>query len=294
MTKQKKIKKKSSRSDMQFVTSSISTTMVLILLGLVVAFSLTANNLSIYVRENINFSFLLSDDTSPQQAMQLMSQLRKQPYVKNLQYISKDQALKEQTAAMGTNPADFIGYNPFTASIEVKLHSAYANTDSIQKISSEMRQNTNVKDILYQQGLLDAVNSNIRNISAVLLGLAFLLTLISFALINNTIRQSIHSKRFLIHTMKLVGASWGFIRKPFLARSVWGGVLAGVVANVILWTGIYWLIDLEPALGDVLTWDVMTVVTLSVLLFGVLITLLCAYLSINKYLRMKASSLYYV
>lgn len=294
MTKQKKIKKKSSRSDMQFVTSSISTTMVLILLGLVVAFSLTANNLSIYVRENINFSFLLSDDTSPQQAMQLMSQLRKQPYVKNLQYISKEQALKEQTSAMGTNPADFIGYNPFTASIEVKLHSAYANTDSIQKISSEMRQNTNVKDILYQQGLLDAVNSNIRNISAVLLGLAFLLTLISFALINNTIRQSIHSKRFLIHTMKLVGASWGFIRKPFLARSVWGGVFAGVVANIILWAGVYWLIDLEPALGDVLTWDVMTVVTLSVLLFGVLITLLCAYLSINKYLRMKASSLYYV
>ncbi len=294
MTKQKKTKKKSSRSDMQFVTSSISTTMVLILLGLVVAFSLTANNLSIYVRENINFSFLLSDDTSPQQAMQLMSQLRKQPYVKNLQYISKEQALKEQTSAMGTNPADFIGYNPFTASIEVKLHSAYANTDSIQKISSEMRQNTNVKDILYQQGLLDAVNSNIRNISAVLLGLAFLLTLISFALINNTIRQSIHSKRFLIHTMKLVGASWGFIRKPFLARSVWGGVFAGVVANIILWAGVYWLIDLEPALGDVLTWDVMTVVTLSVLLFGVLITLLCAYLSINKYLRMKASSLYYV
>ena len=294
MTKQKKTKKKSSRSDMQFVTSSTSTTMVLILLGLVVAFSLTANNLSIYVRENINFSFLLSDDTSPQQAMQLMSQLRKQPYVKNLQYISKEQALKEQTSAMGTNPADFIGYNPFTASIEVKLHSAYANTDSIQKISSEMRQNTNVKDILYQQGLLDAVNSNIRNISAVLLGLAFLLTLISFALINNTIRQSIHSKRFLIHTMKLVGASWGFIRKPFLVRSVWGGVFAGVVANIILWAGVYWLIDLEPALGDVLTWDVMTVVTLSVLLFGVLITLLCAYLSINKYLRMKASSLYYV
>ena len=110
MVKQKKIKNKSSHSDMQFVTSSISTTMVLILLGLVVAFSLTANNLSVYVRENINFSFLLSDGTSPQQAMQLMHQLRKQPYVKNLQYISKDQALKEQTAAMGTNPSDFLGY----------------------------------------------------------------------------------------------------------------------------------------------------------------------------------------
>ncbi len=294
MVKQKKIKNKSSHSDMQFVTSSISTTMVLILLGLVVAFSLTANNLSVYVRENINFSFLLSDGTSPQQAMQLMHQLRKQPYVKNLQYISKDQALKEQTAAMGTNPSDFLGYNPFTASIEVKLHSAYANTDSITKISNAIRHNSNVKDVLYQQGLLDAVNSNIRNISAVLLGLAFLLTLISFALINNTIRQSIHSKRFLIHTMKLVGASWGFIRKPFLLRSARGGLVAGIFANIILWVGVYWLVDLEPTLGDILTWNVMAVVTLSVLVFGILITLLCAYLSINKYLRMKASTLYYV
>lgn len=294
MVKQKKTKKKSSHSDMQFVTSNISTTMVLILLGLVVAFSLTANNLSVYVRENINFSFLLSDETSPQQAMQLMHELRKQPYVKNLQYISKDQALKEQAAAMGTNPSDFLGYNPFTASVEVKLHSAYANSDSITKISNAIRHNSNVKDVLYQQGLLDAVNSNIRNISAVLLGLAFLLTLISFALINNTIRQSIHSKRFLIHTMKLVGASWGFIRKPFLLRSAWGGLIAGVFANVILWIGVYWLVDLEPTLGDILTWNVMAVVTLSVLVFGVLITLLCAYLSINKYLRMKASTLYYV
>lgn len=294
MVKQKKTKNKSSHSDMQFVTSSISTTMVLILLGLVVAFSLTANNLSVYVRENINFSFLLSDGTSPQQAMQLMHELRKQPYVKNLQYISKDQALKEQTAAMGTNPSDFLGYNPFTASIEVKLHSVYANTDSITKISNAIRHNSNVKDVLYQQGLLDAVNSNIRNISAVLLGLAFLLTLISFALINNTIRQSIHSKRFLIHTMKLVGANWKFIRKPFLLRSARGGLVAGIFANIILWIGVYWLVDLEPTLGDILTWNVMTVVTLSVLIFGILITLLCAYLSINKYLRMRASTLYYV
>ena len=195
---------------------------------------------------------------------------------------------------MGTNPSDFLGYNPFTASIEVKLHSAYANSDSITKISNAIRHNSNVKDVLYQQGLLDAVNSNIRNISAVLLGLAFLLTLISFALINNTIRQSIHSKRFLIHTMKLVGASWGFIRKPFLLRSAWGGLIAGVFANAILWIGVYWLVNLEPTLGDILTWNVMAVVTLSVLVFGVLITLLCAYLSINKYLRMKASTLYYV
>lgn len=289
-----KRKKRSSHSDIQFITSSISTTMILILLGVVVTFTLTASNLSSFVRENINFSFLLSDETTPQQANQLIRQLEHEPYVKSLQYCSKEQALKEKTAALGTDPSDFLGENPFTASIEIKLHSAYANADSIQKISKQMRLNTNVKDVLYSRELLNSVNSNIKNISAVLLGIAFLLTLISFALINNTIRQSIHSKRFLIHTMKLVGASWGFIRKPFLVRSIWSGVLAAVIANILLLSGLYWLIDMEPDLGQVLTWDVLAIVALSVLAFGIIITFVCAFLSINKYLRMKASTLYYV
>jgi cell division transport system permease protein len=174
--KKNKVKSKPSRFDMSFITSSISTTMVLILLGLVVTIMLTANSLSVYVRENINFSFLLSDETTPQQTLDLVKKLKSEPFVKDIQYISKDQALKEQTAAMGTNPSDFLGYNPFTASIEIKLHSDYANSDSITKISNMMKQNTNVRDVLYQQDLLNTVNSNIRNISLILLALAFLLT----------------------------------------------------------------------------------------------------------------------
>lgn len=292
--KKKKIKNRHSYFDMQFITSSISTAMVLILLGLVVIITLTANNLSVYVRENINFSFLLSDNMTPQDILKLKIQIEKQPFCKNAQYISKEDALKEQTAAMGTNPSDFLGYNPFTASIEMKLHSKYANSDSIAKISNMIKRNSNVRDVLYQQDLLDAVNNNIRNISFVLLALALLLTLISFALINNTIRLNIHSKRFLMHTMKLVGASWGFIRKPFLKQSIWSGVLAAVIADIILWGGTYWLLNFEPDLAEVLTLNVMLIVSISVLAFGILITLLCAYLSINKYLKMKASALYYI
>lgn len=290
----KQIKKKSSLSDMQLVTTSISTTMVLILLGLVVIIMLTANNLSIYVRENINFSFLLSEGMTPQQTLKLIHQLEKEPYVKSLQYVSKEQALKEQTAAMGTDPSSFLGYNPFTASVEIKLHSDYANSDSIAKISNKIKYNTNVRDVLYQRGLLDSVNNNIRNLSAILLGLAFLLTLISFVLINNTIRQNIHSRRFLIHTMKLVGASWGFIRRPFLLRSIWSGIFAAILANLILGAGIYWILDTYPDLGKVITYQVIGIVSLSIFAFGIIITLLCAYLSISKYLRMKASALYYV
>ena len=280
--------------DMQFITSSISTTLVLLLLGLVVFFVLAANNLSVYVRENINFSVLISDDMKETDILKLQKRLNNEPFVKETEYISKKQALKEQTEAMGTDPQEFLGYNPFTASIEIKLHSDYANSDSIAKIEKLIKRNTNIQDVLYQKDLIDAVNENIRNISLVLLALAVMLTFISFALINNTIRLAIYSKRFLIHTMKLVGASWGFIRRPFLKRNIWSGVLAAFIADTILMGAAYWLVSYEPELIRVITPEVMLLVPGAVLVFGVVITFLCAYLSINKYLRMKASTLYYV
>lgn len=280
--------------DMQFITSSISTTLVLLLLGLVVFFVLAANNLSVYVRENINFSVLISDDMKETDILKLQKRLNNEPFVKETEYISKKQALKEQTEAMGTDLQEFLGYNPFTASIEIKLHSDYANSDSIAKIEKLIKRNTNIQDVLYQKDLIDAVNENIRNISLVLLALAVMLTFISFALINNTIRLAIYSKRFLIHTMKLVGASWGFIRRPFLKRNIWSGVLAAFIADTILMGAAYWLVSYEPELIRVITPEVMLLVSGAVLVFGVVITFLCAYLSINKYLRMKASTLYYV
>ena len=280
--------------DMQFITSSISTTLVLLLLGLVVFFVLAAHNLSIYVRENINFSVLISDDMKEADILKLQKRLDKEPFVKQTEYISKKQALKEQTEAMGTDPEEFLGYNPFTASIEIKLHSDYANSDSIAKIEKLIKKNTNIQEVLYQRELIDLVNENIRNISLVLLTLAVVLTLISFALINNTIRLAIYSKRFLIHTMKLVGASWGFIRRPFLRRNIWSGVLAGIMADAILMGAAYWLVSYEPELIRVITPEAMLLVSGSVLVFGIIITFLCAYLSINKYLRMKASTLYYI
>ena len=280
--------------DMQFITSSISTTLVLLLLGLVVFFVLGAHNLSVYVKENINFSILISDDMKESDILKLQKKLDKEPFVKETEYISKKQALREQTEAMGTDPQEFLGYNPFTASIEIKLHSDYANSDSIAKIEKKIKRNTNIQEVLYQKDLIDAVNDNIRNISLMLLGLAVILTFISFALINNTIRLTIYSKRFLIHTMKLVGASWSFIRRPFLRRNFWIGVLSAVIADVFRVGAAYWLVSYEPELIRVITPEVMLLVSVAVLVFGVLITWLCALLSINKYLRMKASTLYYI
>lgn len=281
--------------DMQFFTAGISTTLVLLLLGMVVFFVLTAHNLSVFVRENISFSILVSDDMKERDILALQRQLADEPFVKHTEYISKKQALKEWAEAMGTDPQEFLGYNPFTASVEIKLNSAYANSDSIAKIEKLIKgRSNNIQEVLYQKDLIDAVNDNIRNISLLLLALAVVLTLISFALINNTIRLTIYSQRFLIHTMKLVGASWGFIRRPFLRRNFWIGVLSAVVADAVLWGAANWLVTYEPELIRVVTPRVMLAVSGAVLVFGILITCLCALLSINKYLRMKASTLYYI
>ena len=280
--------------NMQFITSSISTTLVLLLLGMVVFFVLSANNLSTYVRENIGISVLVSDDMKEPEALKFQKTLNEKSYVKESVYISKEQALKEQTEAMGTDPAEFLGYNPFTASIEIKLNAQYANSDSIAWIEKEILTNKKVMEVSYPQNLIDSVNRNIQKVSLFLLGLAALLTLISFALINNTIRLAIYSKRFLIHTMKLVGASWSFIRRPFLVRNVWIGVLAGIMADAVLLGMAYMLVKYEPQLIEIITPNTLLIVMASVLVFGLAITFLCAYISINKYLRMKASALYYI
>jgi cell division transport system permease protein len=287
-------KKTDSFFNMQFITSSISTMLVLLLLGMVVFFVLSTNNLSTYVRENISFTVLVSDDMKESEVLKFQKKLNEKVYVKESVYISKEKALQEQTEAMGTDPAEFLGYNPFTASIEIKLNAAYANSDSIAWIEKEITSNKKVMEVSYPQDLLDSVNRNIRKVSMFLLGLAALLTLISFALINNTIRLAIYSKRFLIHTMKLVGASWGFIRRPFLLRNIWIGAISGVMADAVLMGMAYMLVKYEPQLIEIMTPASLLVVMVSVFIFGLAITSLCAYISINKYLRMKASALYYI
>lgn len=284
--------KQQSFFDMQFITSCISTTMVLMLLGMVVFFVLSAGNLSVYVRENISFSALLSDDMKETEILKFQKTLDAQPYVKSTTYISKEQALREETEAMGTDPQEFIGYNPFTASIEINLNSAYANADSLAWVEQEIMKKGKVIEIVYPEALIDTVNRNVQKISIVLLGLAALLMIISFSLINNTIRLTIYAKRFLIHTMKLVGADWWFIRHPFLMRNLWVGIVSGLLANGLLLTGGYWLVKYEPQLIQIINTDMMLMVMAAVMGFGIVITVLCAYFSINRYLRMKTDTLY--
>ncbi len=277
---------------MQFITAGISTTMVLFLLGLVVFFVLTANNLSVYIKENISFCAILDNQIKETSIIKLQGNLNKKKYVKSTTYISKAQALKEQTEAMGTDPSEFLGHNPFNATIEIRLNAEYTHPDSIKWIEKELRNDKNIIEVSYPQNLMGAVNNNLKKISAFLLGFAGLLSLISFSLINNTIRLTIYSKRFLIHTMKLVGASWEFIRKPFIIRNLWIGIISGVAAGSLLTSGAYIIVSYEPDLIAVVSLKSIVIVVVSVISFGVMITTLCAYFSINKYLRMKISELY--
>jgi cell division transport system permease protein len=284
--------KKRSRGSLQLVTTCISTALVLILLGMVVFTVFTARNLSAYVKENLTVTMMLADDTTEPEAQQLCDKLGKRPYISSLQYITKDSVLSEQTAEMGIDPSEFAEQNPFLSSIELQLKAEYANSDSLKWISEELKQSQKVNEIVYPQDLVDSVNNFLSKVSLVLLVLAALLLFVSFSLINNTVRLGIYARRFSIHTMKLVGASWGFIRAPFLKRAVGMGLLAGMVAIAVLGTGVWVLSKYEPDVMKVITPQVLLITAVAVLVFGVIITTFCSWLSVNKFLRMKASELY--
>ena len=288
----KRKKDAGNRRGVQLVTLCISTAMVLVLLGLVVFSVQTSRNLSQWVKENLTVTVMLSDDVSVNGAKLLCRDLYHRPYSRNIDYISKEQALKEQSEAMGSDPSEFLGVNPFPATLELQLHSDYANRDSLKWIARELQKNPKITDVAYQVDLMDSVNRNLTKVNLVLLALAVLLTFVSFSLINNTVRLSVYSRRFIIHTMKLVGASWGFIRKPFMKQALLVGVIAALIAIAVLGGCMYALYYYEPNIISIITWRELTITAVAVLLFGIIITAACSYISVNKFLRMSAGELY--
>ncbi len=280
---------------MQGVTSGISITLVLILIGMIVISLLSAQNLSTYIKENISFSIYVDPEMKEADIIKMQNQLRKEPFVKELHYISAEQALKEQTNELGIDPTDFLGYNPYTPMLEVKLAEKYANTDSLRIIEKRIkRSNVKVTEVMYQEELIQSVNHNIRFIAMIMVGLAVLFGVISFALINNTMRLAVYSKRFLIHTMRLVGAGWGFIRRPFVFRCMGMGLLAGLIACILLVAAVWWLNGYEPGISLIITPQVMGWVCATVMVSGVVITGLSALLSINSFLRMKGNQMFHI
>lgn len=278
----------------QFITPTISTTLVLVLLGIISMFVITAHSLSTFVKENINVSVLISDDLDSLQISSFGKQLMEAPYSKDVTYISKEEALREEIAAQGIDPTEFIVMNPYTASFEVKINADYADPDSIAKTVKELKGNSDVVDVIYSKDLVQSVNKNIKKISIILLIIAALFTYISFALINNTVRLTIFSKRFLINTMKLVGASWNFIRRPFMAQSFVLGVVSALLADSILFGSLCWLYEFEPQIANIIDLRAVVMVFGAVMVFGIVITAVCTLVSVNKYLKMRSNELYYL
>lgn len=277
----------------QALTSTISTTFVLILMGLVVICALTARQLSESVRESLTVTVMLGDEATNADALAMRKRLERKAWVKDITFISREQALEEQTEAMGTDPTDFLGgENPFTPSLEVHLAADYACTDSLLWISKRLKSNKMVTDVIYQKELVERLNSNLRKVTYVLLGIVGLLLLVTLVLINNTVRLSVYSRRFLIHTMKLVGASWGFIRRPFMLRALWIGLAASVLADGVLLGGMHTLWQYDPTMQAYVTQENAIITAVAVLACGLLLTLLCTFISVSHFLSMREGELY--
>jgi cell division transport system permease protein len=276
-----------------YFTTVVSISLVLFMMGLLGFVILHTQKLSDYVKENIGFSIIMRDNVKEAGIIQLQKILDAAPYVKSTQYITKEQAAKEFAEELGEDFTAFLGYNPLLPTIEVRFRAEYANNDSLSIIKDKILANSNVKDVFYQESLVDAVNSNVRKISIIIVGFTVLLLLISIALINNTIRLSVYSKRLLIRSMQLVGATQGFISKPFIMKGIVQGVVAAIIA-ILLLVGIIYLSQRElPELVNLHEVDLFLSLFGMVILLGIIITWLSNYFAVRKYIRIKHENLYF-
>lgn len=282
------------RLNIQTLSVYISTSLVLILFGTMCLLFMAAQSLSNHIKGNLTIAVILKEDATESNILKLQKQIERKSYTASTRYISKEEVLEAQKIELGADPVEFLGYNPYEASIELSVIPQYANNDSLIKIEKELLTNNMVSEVVYHKELVDMINSNIHKISAVLLIFLAFLTLISWSLISNMVRLSIYSKRFLLHTMKLVGAKWGFIRRPFLIHNLYIGLASGIMANIVLGSMLYMAMSREPEIATILTTEKIMAAGAAVLLFGIIITLLCAYSSVNRFLRMKGNDLYFI
>ena len=276
------------------LTSVISISLVLFLLGLILLIGMLGNKLSVYVKENLSFSIVLKDNQKETEIKKMQKSLDALPFIKSTEYISKEQAAKELEEELGENPETFLGFNPLQASIEVKLHSEYANPDSLQVIEKKIRNYTSVSELLYRKDMMEIVHNNMKRLGLILLTLAAVLMIISFVLISNTIRLLIYSKRFLIHTMKLVGATSGFIRRPFVKYNIVSGIFASILAILMLTGALYYLQNELKGFIQILDMQTLLLVYVAVFALGIVLSEIATIIAVNKYLRMGVDKLYYI
>lgn len=275
-----------------YISTVFGIAMVLLMVGLLGLILVDANNLSRYVKENIVLNIIVDDAAHETDVIQLKKQLDKNPYVKQADYVSKELAARNLQKDLGKDFVSFLGFNPLPSSIDIYLKADYANNDNIEKFKSELLINPLVKEVIYQKSLVDQMNQNLGSITLVVLAFAGIFLVVSIALINNTIRLAIYSQRFLIKSMQLVGATKGFIRKPFLLYGIWHGLLGGLIAITLL-MGMLYLATIEiPDLVILQNNIEFGIVFLGVIGIGILISGFSTYSAVSKFLRLKIYDLY--
>lgn len=273
-------------------TTIVSITLVLTMLGLLGLTVLHARKLSDYVKENIGFRVYLKEDAPAEDIILLQKRLDAEPFVKSSVYISPDEAARDLKAELGEDFIEFLGYNPLPPSIDLRVKAAYANSENLEIIEKNLMQEVIVKEVFYQKSLVDLINKNVRKISMVLLGFSGLLLLIAIALINNTIRLSVYSKRFIIRTMKLVGATRGFIGRPFIIRGVMQGLYSAIFAIILLTAALYFLMQQIPELVSLYDLYLYLAVFGLVILTGMFLAWVSTFFAVRKYLKMTEDELY--
>ncbi len=275
-----------------YVTTSVSITLVLFLVGLIAMVTLSAHRMIEQVKHNVTLTVVLSPEADSAQVVRCGTVLNAAPYCHACRYISSEEALEEHVRSLGDDPAQFLGYNPLLASYEVNLTSAYANADSIAAVEKQISSLPYVKQVMYQKDLVELLEHNVSQVTLVLLGLVVMLLLIAYVLIINTIRLHVYSHRFLINTMRLVGATPWVIKRPFVARSLRMGCWSALLALVLL-TGLFYYVQysmnivLMPVTGANIA-----VIAGVVLLTGELLTLIGSLIAVNRYIRMDTERMY--
>ena len=276
-----------------FVTTVVSISLVLFMLGLLGMILLHAKKLSNYVKENISLSVILSEDVKEAKIIEFQKKLDITDYVKSTEYITKEQAAEDLSRELGEDFIEFLGYNPLSPTIDLHLKAHYANTDSIQKIEKEILANKYVKEVFYQKSLVYLVNDNLKKISYVILGFSVLLLLIAIALINNTIRLSVYARRFLIKSMQLVGATQGYIRRPFVILSIIHGLVSSLIA-ILLLTGILYFTQTEiPEIIKLQDYKIFLSLFVIMIFLGILFTGISTFFAVKKYLKINNDKIYY-
>lgn len=275
------------------ISACISLTMVLILLGTVVMFVTMARNFSQSVRENFTVEVLLDDSISNQELAQLKAELQRMPYTKQVNYISKEQGTKEMMADLGSSPEEMLGASPIPAEYEVFLKADYTNPDSLARFMPALEKKKCVKEVVYPVDLMNTMTNTIRVTSTALLIVAGLFIFVSFVLISNTMELLIHTRRFSIRTMKLVGAKWSFIRRPFMLRGLRIAIVSALVAGGALMGAMQMLVQFnDNSQFEIVTPTVMWLTLGSVGAASLLLTLFCTFVSVNRHLRMSDDKLF--